>query len=263
MSLNNNDSTPRSHYMHAPVIRRLGHRLHHIFEWVQQEPAYNDIWDLCCDHGRLGLHLHQRNDGGCIYLVDRIPSIIEALKSKYTILCDGKLFFCLQDAGAIQLTSASRQLIVIAGLGGENIVEILNGIGTRLHHEQPSPINQSRIVDLILSPNSHTFALRRFLARSPFELIKEAFVEDKGHYHEHIFLRLTHNTPTRHSDVGEEIWQPFTATKRRYIERLIAHYAHVLAFKHNPLAEDAKAAYTSLLTRHIKHGNESKGPEES
>ena len=252
------------------VVRRLGSRLAHIFQWLEEEAPYDELWDLCCDHGRLGLHIHQTQSNTRVHLVDVVPSIIDILQDKYKTLEDGRLFFKLASAEDISLADVQRQAIVIAGVGGATIIEILEGILRnnlallenlrRLTHDN---INQSTsgpclgrpCLDLILSPNTHIFELRRYLKNSPFNLVKEAFVSERRYYHEHLFLRLGHQDQLGNtadddilaSDTGKSLWQPFTKEKKRYIEKRIMRYKNIKRVDELENAREAYQAYELLL----------------
>ena len=230
------------------VIRRLTPRLTHIHQWVDQQDTYHDIWDLCCDHGHLGLHLHHNHKSTHVHLIDKIPSIINKLQKKYATLIDSRLHIQKLDAQAIVLTGTPRQMIIIAGVGGGTVKSLLQAIIA-------NPKNHSQhAIDFILSPNAHTFELRSFLNNrlksKNFELIQETFISDNSKYHEHIFVRLQpqeHHFDNCVSTTGENIWLPFDSEKEEYLEKLIQHYARINAFKGTPLTFDAERKYKILL----------------
>lgn len=234
------------------IIRRLTLRLAHIRQWIDQQDTYHDIWDLCCDHGHLGLHLHQNHTLTHVHLIDKIPSIIHKIRKKYTSLIDSRLHMQQLDAQDIVLTGTPRQMIVIAGIGGGTVKSLLQAIIA-------NPKNASQhAIDFIISPNAHTFELRNYLRNNiegyVFELINEAFISDNNKHHEHIFVRLhpqKKDIKNRISTTGRHIWQPFDSTKEEYLEKLIKHYTQINAFKRTPLSIDAEKKYTGLLN-HLK-----------
>lgn len=230
------------------IIRRLTARLAHIQQWIDQQDTYHDIWDVCCDHGHLGLHLHHNHPLTHVHLIDKIPSIIDKIRAKYTPLIDSRLHIQNLDAQDIVLTGTPRQMVVIAGIGGGTVKSLLQAIIA-------NPKNASQhAIDFILSPNAHTFELRNYLHNSidgkVFELINEAFVSDNNKYHEHIFVRLhpqKKDIQNRVSTTGNNIWLPFNSTKERYIEKLIEHYTRINTFTRVPLTIDAEKKYKRLL----------------
>ena len=239
----------------AIVIRRLTPRLQHIKDWIDKQKPYDDIWDLCCDHGRLGLHIHQTHPSTQVHLIDKIPSIINKLKIKYKTRIDPRLHIQALDAQEIRLTTNSRQLLIIAGIGGGTAKNLLQSILS-------NPKNQQQLrIDVILSPNAHTFELRSYLRDESFSSIKEEFINDKGHCHEHIFVcysrgkqqdlkdkHLAHEnkkvTPT-----GDTIWHPFDLTKQTYLEKLILHYGRINAFKSTAISLAAEREYVNLIRK--------------
>lgn len=230
------------------IIRRLTLRLAHIQQWIDQQDTYHDIWDLCCDHGHLGLHLHHNHPLTHIYLIDKIPSIIHKIREKYTALIDFRMHIQELDAQDIVLRGTPRQMIIIAGIGGGTIKSLLQAIIA-------NPQNASQhAIDFIISPNAHTFELRNYLYNTidgkVFELINEAFITDNNKHHEHIFVRLhPENTDIKNrvSTTGNNIWLPFNSTKEKYLKKLIEHYTRINIFKGTPLTIDAENKYKRLL----------------
>lgn len=230
--------------MAEKVIRRLGERLAHIFQWVSTAQEYDDIWDLCCDHGRLGLHLHKRHLNSHVYLVDKVASIIDRLEKDFGGLDDGRLSFKTADASALNITAEKNTLVIIAGVGGQNLIAMLEGIVDRL--------DDGAALDFILSPNYHMFELRTFLQARPFTLINEAFVTEKSFSHEHLWLRYdsassVDSTLKPVTAVGDSLWQCMTNTKRIYISKLIQHYQCMLDNNGSTNAKEALKAYECLL----------------
>jgi Predicted SAM-dependent methyltransferase len=211
--------------MDDKIIRRLGQRLNHIFQWINSANTYSTIWDICCDHGRLGLHLHQRFPTTHIHLVDKVASIINTLETDYASLNDGRLHFIAADATRLSLPAEQRSLVIIAGVGGQNLQAILKGIIDRL--------KKGSAVEFILSPNSHTFELRSFLREQHFTLIEESFVTEKNFSHEHLWLRYhCGRSPAQLNTesfqpvtiIGDSLWRDMSNIKRTYIHKLIRHY---------------------------------------
>lgn len=230
--------------MTEKVIRRLGERLEHIFEWLNTAQHYDDIWDLCCDHGRLGLHLHQRHLNSHVYLVDKIASIIDKLESDFGELDDGRLSFKTADASELNISTKKNTLVIIAGVGGQNLIAMLEGIVARL--------DEGAVLDFILSPNYHMYELRSYLQAKPFTLINEAFVTEKNFSHEHLWIRYDSVSSVDSSNkpvtaVGDSLWQGMTKTKRMYIAKLILHYQRIWDNDNSTNAKDALEAYECLL----------------
>lgn len=237
-----------------PIVRRLSHRLDHLYQWALAGAGYDDVWDLCCDHGRLGLHLHQvlnepaKNTPSHIHLVDCVPSIIESLAAKYaSLLLNPYLTAHCVDAGDIALPSNGRQLVLIAGIGAGTMADILDKVIR--HLDALSVPGAESDIEFMLSPNFNALELRRFLRQQPLELLKEEFVTDKGQHHEHLHLRYCPEVDASRkvTPVGSELWSPLTEEKQTYIEKLTAHYESCVRLGGDLSAQDALAAYRNLL----------------
>jgi len=238
--------------MTQKIVRRLGERLNHIFRWVDSAQPYDTIWDVCCDHGRLGLHLHKRHLNAHVYLVDKVAAIIDQVVEDFGYLDDGRLSFITADAReleALEVVPQKRTLVIIAGVGGNSLITMLEGVLTRLGGEVA--------LDFMLSPNCQTFELREFLRGRPFCLIDEAFVTEKKFSHEHFWVRYdsrrssigegarTECVPV--STIGDGLWKEMTDTKRAYVRKLLCHYQRMLDNRKSTLAGAAIKAYTRLL----------------
>lgn len=234
------------------VIRRLGNRLRHLYQWTLAAEPYDDIWDVCCDHGHLGLHLHRAlrqpvlGPRSHVHLVDCVPNIINALKSQYAPLMDSQLSVHCLDAGAIPLRQG-RQLVLVAGIGVGTMVTILEKITQQIHEAQ---VQDSQMhLEFMLSPNLNVLELRHFLRQHPFELLREAFVTDKGRHHEHLHLR--YHTSTRDIEkptpIGKSLWSPLTKEKEDYLKSLIAHYQSRVRMGGDTGARGAVEAYSKVL----------------
>lgn len=239
------------------LLRQLDGRLQHLYEWAKLQ-RYDHIWDLCCDHGRLGLHLHQATQQAQshIHLVDQVPSIIEVLQKKCAIHSKNRLSISCLDASNIRLPTGGH-CIILAGIGGKNAVEIIKTLLTHnlTAHTTHTATAPAIKIDLLLSPTNHTYALREYLNTTPLEAVEEVFIREKGHDYEHMFYRLNNlntkgnnlntkgNKPTQ-NPAGSRIWHPMTPAKKRYLHKLI-QYHQACQLKHTRQATPSTAAHAS------------------
>ncbi|WP_370978462.1 SAM-dependent methyltransferase [Agaribacterium sp. ZY112] len=245
------------------TVRALDARLQHLFEWAlsahsNSEQAFHSIWDICCDHGRLGLHLHRATHGQTtnIHLVDCVPSIIDAIHSHYASLIDQRLNVSCQDASKLTLPTHGRHLFILAGIGGGTAIEIVQNI-----YQQALENNQLSELDLeiILSPNSRIVELREFLRNGHFELLNEAFICVYGRHHEHMHLRFhpnkIHDTENKQlpSIIGDKIWQDYCEDKVNYLEKLLDHHQRRLNLSGNNKVKPIVEAYKSALLLQKNH----------
>jgi tRNA (adenine22-N1)-methyltransferase len=245
-------STPNSSLAQAPAVRRLSLRLQHLYRVALNSGPYDQIWDLCCDHGRLGLHLYraltQTQQRTCVHLVDCVPSIIEPLHNQYAGWIGANLQIACMDAGDIHLAPGNRQLIILAGIAG-GIYPILEKIIGRMTAMDFATAGSS--VEFLLSPNLNMFELRQFLRQFPLELIDEEFIEEKGQGYEHLHLRYhfasaDFNKPTL---IGDRLWCAVTPSKKHYLTKLITHYQTCASLGGQEHAKLAAAQYAELLSK--------------
>jgi len=200
---------------------KLSKRLTQIEQLVA--PGYTHIWDCCCDHGLLGAALLARHSDAQVHFVDIVPSLITELESRlqqhYADLAERWTTHCL-DVAALPLEQYSgRQLIIIAGVGGDLIKQFV------------SIIQQTHIgltLDFLLCPVHHQFALRQTLIEQNLSLKDEALIEENHRFYE-IMLVSSESDPGRPiSPVGETIWQANSNEQRdviqRYLQITLEHY---------------------------------------
>lgn len=87
------------------------------------------FWDICCDHGYVGLAaLHSRVFTE-VHFVDQLPHIMERLSILLTERArSDDLKFFLHSAGGQDINQTVRGNCLIAGVGGLTITVILNGL---------------------------------------------------------------------------------------------------------------------------------------
>ena len=96
--------------------------------FVDQALKNKDFWDLCCDHGYIGIHALQSENFRCIHFVDQQKHIIKNLNMRFhqsrNFLKDSYQYeFHAQDAR--KLSSQITGNLLIAGVGGKLAHDIL------------------------------------------------------------------------------------------------------------------------------------------
>lgn len=206
---------------------KLSRRLKHIDSMVA--PGYTHIWDCCCDHGLLGARLLSRQAASHIHFVDVLPELIEQLNDNlrryYPTARAGWHTHCL-DAAALPLEQyAGKQLIIIAGVGGDLMTRLILAI----HQQHP----QAHL-DFLLCPVHQEYNLRQQLISLNFSLIHEALVKDNKRFYEVLLVRTTQQPAADRkpiSAVGEWIWQADTIEQARiaedYLSKTLTHYQRI------------------------------------
>jgi tRNA (adenine22-N1)-methyltransferase len=239
------------------VVRQLDARLAHLqaslLSQVLHGNSYSDIWDLCCDHGRLGLHLHKQPllAQTHVHLIDCVPSIINKLQAMHAANIDHRLTVMCMDAATITLPACGNHALIIAGVGGDTCINILRSLLPQIS-DYSKCTAAPLFTDVYLSPNSSCYELRQFLAQHNAQLISEDFIGAKGRYHEHIVVRFyrqekPHSLSAMICCTGISLWHPFTAAKNAYLQKILTHHQHVNAYCPVAWRTQAIEDYTKLL----------------
>ena len=110
---------------------KLSARLKVVFEHLLPQ---KDVWDICCDHGYLGMTAYQQQNFPNVYFVDQVSTIIEHLRvqfSKHTYRTPSNTaahFIC---ESAENISTVVNGTVCIAGVGGLVIFKILQGLSRR------------------------------------------------------------------------------------------------------------------------------------
>jgi tRNA (adenine22-N1)-methyltransferase len=206
---------------------KLNKRLATLSEMVNE--PYDVVWDCCCDHGLLGFKILSDGLVKQVNFVDVVPEITQQLTQKlstyahhlpnditWNVLCkpvgELNLRYDLQSN-----ITGYRQLVIISGVGGELIIEMLKELMSRYAGEN---------IEFLLCPVQHTYKLRRALTALNFKLIREQLVVENNRGYELILVNQVGEQPI--DNTGTELWLP-TAAHRYYLSKLIAHYQRVVA----------------------------------
>ncbi len=196
---------------------KLSPRLNAIDQLITQ--PYSHIWDCCCDHGFLGARLLQRGMAETLHFVDSVPSICQQLEDKLTRFSQPNAadaspqwqVHCA-DVATLKLADSTRQLVIIAGIGGELSVKLLNGL---LEH------NAQLDFDIIVCPVHEQFQLRQFLIGKNIKLVSEQIVEDKQRHYE--VLQLSGRGKQTVTPTGK-MWDLKQLAHQHYLKKTIQHY---------------------------------------
>lgn len=242
---------------------------------------YDHIWDCCCDHGLLGMLLLKRNAARQVHFVDCVPSLMQALELRLQRFFPADLsglnpnlaphsdpdlnpdidphlschtqwqVHCL-DVATLPLEQTSdkdKQLIIIAGVGGELLVELVRAI--LVQHPQ-------RHLEFILCPVHHNYYVRQSLTALGLGLKSEHLLEENQRFYEilHVTTIVEPNILPI-SATGSLMWQTLDETSlpraQRYLSQLIGHYQRMPAHKQTPEIIDAyQQQLAQLLSEHCE-----------
>jgi len=177
-------------------IKKLDGRLAAIAEMI----CGGVIADVGSDHAYLPIWLYLNKKIKKAYALDISENCVERIRAnikKYDItpdiiipvLSDGLAGLApLVKGGCRKAAGGSDEItdIIIAGMGGINIAEILAAAFINVNGAPGS----SRPTNLILQPNSKLKYLRDFLHENNFDIIQEIKVESKKRFYNIINARL-------------------------------------------------------------------------
>lgn len=200
---------------------KLSHRLNAVNLLVNE--SYDVIWDCCCDHGLLGMTLLEREIAKKVMFVDIVPELMCRLSNKLTQFAGPNLrsewqVQC-QDVASIDLKPDAKQLVIIAGVGGELLLRLIHKIIT--NHDQHTLSELSFIV----CPVHHTYSLRQGLARLGLGLISEQIITENKRFYE--LLHVGFKSEAAIEPTGDTMWDFADKNHLQYLNKLIGHYTRM------------------------------------
>ncbi|MGL6123860.1 MAG: tRNA (adenine(22)-N(1))-methyltransferase [Shewanella sp.] len=227
---------------------------------------YDHIWDCCCDHGLLGMLLLERKAARQVHFVDCVPSLMQALEQRLQrffpagmsglkpylnpdidpdLSCQTQWQVHCLDVATLPLAQTSnsdKQLIIIAGVGGELLVKLVRAILVQ---------HPLRHLEFILCPVHHHYHVRQSLATLGLGLKSECLMEDNQRFYDilHICTTLDSNVQPI-TATGSLMWQSLDQNSlslaQRYLAQVINHYQRMPADKQT---SEFIHAYQQLLTQ--------------
>ncbi len=128
------------------------------------------VADIGCDHGKLAVYLVKSGKTPRVIAIDARPLPLaraEALAKQCHV---NKQVECRLGDGFAPLLPGEVEEIIIAGLSGETIRDILQGVEWLFLHK----------VHLVLQPTSRAPLLRKFLWEAGFSILEEQGVSENG-----------------------------------------------------------------------------------
>ncbi len=151
---------------------KLSHRLNTIYQNVLPQAP---LWDICCDHGQLGLFAYQHQLCPQVYFVDQVETImtnLERLFQKKVLFETSPVetYFFTKDGA--KLDNKLTGTVVIAGIGGLNMKSML------LSWQERNILWASR---LILSPHRDESLYQKADFLRHYVLTQEKIILENGH----------------------------------------------------------------------------------
>ncbi len=213
-------------------------RLQQIDKMITQ--PYEHIWDCCCDHGLLGYLLLRRDAARTVHFVDVVEPLIAKVQSKLQrYFTNGFPQYAWQvhctDVTKLQLSAAvlakadSVHLVIIAGVGGDLLIELVEGL---------LKANPTQKMEFLLCPVLHNYKVRAALVGLRFGLINEHLVCENNRFYEILHVATDAEQPI--SLTGSVMWDLSRKEDQAYLERTISHYHRMVQNYNTSLALDKK-----------------------
>jgi tRNA (adenine22-N1)-methyltransferase len=214
---------------------KLSNRLTALCQSIDSN-AFPHIWDCCCDHGYLGRQLMLDHPESHIHFVDVVPHLIDQVTVDLNNQpLNNWAVHCL-DAAAIQLDPSQNHLVLIAGVGGDLLIEMVNSIVS--HH---SELMLNRKLDFILCPVRQLHKVRTGLNALKLGLVSEQIVEENNLFYE--VIHVSNQSDKAVSLVGEAMWDLSNPAHVSYQQTMIRHFEK----QPNDVAKQLLALYQGIL----------------
>lgn len=207
---------------------------------------YDHIWDCCCDHGSLGISLLCERTAPNIHFVDIVPDLVDKVEQtlqQFFSNCPSTWKTHCIDVAQLPLKQhTGKHLVIIAGVGGDLIIEFINSIVQK---------HQELAIDFLLCPVHHQYALRQELVNLNFGLKDESLIEENTRFYEALLVSTSlDNVNTPINFVGDKIWQSNTPQQKdiakRYLTKTLNHYQRIQQGKTTNVDEIVEA-YQSII----------------
>lgn len=205
------------HYRYRPM--KLSSRLDTIKNKVPD--LYDHIWDCCCDHGQLGTALLASQPKSVIHFVDVVDELMVELESqlkKHASAIQSQWKVHCMDVAKLPLIKGKKNLIIIAGVGGDLLIELVRSIQRR---------NQGIELEFILCPVLHNHMVRCELIKMGFGLLSETLVKENKRFYE--VLHVSNQAAKALTIVGSEMWDLSDPDHKEYLEKTMSHYQRMEA----------------------------------
>lgn len=187
---------------------------------------YDHIWDCCCDHGFLGAQLLKRNAAKTIHFVDVVADLMLVLESKLQRFLPDNMqsdqqtmpkwkVHCI-DVAMLPLTQYKNNdthLIIIAGIGGDLLIELVSQILAN---------HPDKHLEFILCPVHHNYKVRSQVSKHKLGLLHECLIKENKRFYEIMHLSTQSSTPVSH--VGSQMWDLARDDDRDYLTKTLEHY---------------------------------------
>ena len=196
---------------------KLGSRLAALVAFV---PQGTRVADIGTDHAYLPIELLQKNIAISAVAADVHIGPYQAAKENIKGLGLNNKISVRSGDGLSVLSPGEVDTVVIAGMGGGTIIDILSG----------NPLITSSLSRLILQPMVATGLVRRWLSTNKWTIIDESLVQDDGKLYEILVAEqgVSFIAEPIMYDIGMILWDKKPQLLELHIGNLIAQTERVL-----------------------------------
>ncbi len=228
-------------------MARIGRRIRQLL--AQIPSGYDWVWDLCCDHGYLGLELLAQQPKQRVGFVDQLPQVMRPLGEQLQALYPAERWQCLTLDASQLILPPGKHLLVVAGVGDEVLLRIMN----QLRLQQGGQGSELRQLDWLLSPANNVYLVRHQLQQWQMVMQAEGLIEERGKLYEWLILQeqQPEAAQAKLSRVSNPapFWQPELASHRQHLSRLMRHAELVSKHQDDPLALAEWQCWQGLLNQ--------------
>lgn len=146
---------------------------------AEQIPFCETLYDVGCDHGKLGVYALQKEIVKKVVFSDISETNLQKAREISKDLSDEVVEFVCCD-GVPFIENKKTSVVAICGLGAETIIGILNKISVK---------NECTF---ILQPATKEERLRRYLLEQEFEIVREVITKDGDKFYSIMLVRYPH-----------------------------------------------------------------------
>ncbi len=203
----------------------LSERLNAVLETARDNTiGHKRIIDVGSDHGHLAARAVMDGifESAVCTDIHKGPADKSASLMKDMSLSDKIKVYCTDGLDGVELTEDDT--VVMAGLGGNNMVDIISRVNASYDKEL------LKTVTFILQPQKSIEVLREFLSQNAFAVTEETVVQERGIYYPILVTRYTgetYNLSLREKYYGPVLMKKFEAGEAvvsEYFIRLDSRY---------------------------------------
>lgn len=195
---------------------KIGQRLTQINNMITD--SQDQVWDCCCDHGFLGMTLLKRRMTKCVHFIDVVDSLTQTLEDKLKthFADDWAKHRCkvqCTDVKQLQFSSKHHHLVIIAGVGGDKIVDFLSAIAAN---------NSLQNIEFIICPIHHNYKVRQCLQTLGLKLVCEELVKENQRFYE--IVHTSTQAQCKVSLIGDQMWNFDNLDHLDYLKKNVCHF---------------------------------------